>query len=156
MKTYESFLESLTGTLARFYVAIAITGLLLLGAAMMPRPASAQSANPGLPRPELVKLLKDSYAEVPTAVGLDREGWLVEVFTSGDGATWTMVRTKPNGKSFVVTTGESWTQVIPVRGEMSSAYSHRSLGCSRGKAAEQRSDPLAMFGELDLVGIALC
>lgn len=156
MKTYESFLERLTGTLARFYVAIAITGLLLLGAAMMPRPASAQSANPGLPRPELVKLLKDRYAEVPAAFGLDRNGWLVEVFTSGDGATWTMVRTKPNGKSFVVTTGESWTVMTPVRGEMSSAYSHRPHGCSRGKAAEQRSDPPAMFGELNLVGTAPC
>ena len=121
MKTYESFLESLTGTLARVYVAIAIAGLFLLGAAMMSRPALAQSANPGLPRPELVKLLKDRYAEGPAAFGLDRKGWLVEVFTSGDGATWTMVRTKPNGQSFVVTTGQSWNLVTALRGKMSSA-----------------------------------
>lgn len=156
MKTYESFLESLTGTLARIYLVIAITGLLFLGAALMSHPASAQSANPGLPRPELVKLLKDSYAEVPTAFGLDREGWLVEVFTSGDGATWTMIRTKPNGKSFVVTTGGSWTLVTPVRGEMSSAYSYQSHGCSRRKSAEQRSGPPAILGKLDRVGTALC
>lgn len=156
MKTYESFLESLTGTLARIYVVIAITGLLFLGAALMSHPASAQSANPGLPRPELVKLLKDSYAEVPTAFGLDREGWLVEVFTSGDGATWTMVRTKPNGTSFVVTTGQSWTQVPPVRRKGSSSYNHRSHGCSRGKRAEQRSASPVILGKLELVGTARC
>lgn len=156
MKTYESFLKRLTGTLTQIYMVIAIAGFLLLGATMMSRPVSAQSANPGLPRPELVKLLKDSYAEVPQVFGLDRKGWLVEVFTSGNGATWTMVRTKPNGTSFVVTTGQSWTQVPPVRRKGSSAYYHRSHGCSRGKRAEQRSASPVILGKLELVGTARC
>ncbi len=49
MKTLVSFLDRPSGALARIIVAIAIAILLLLGAALMARPAPAQSAAVGLP-----------------------------------------------------------------------------------------------------------
>ena len=156
MQIYDSILERLTGALLLVFVAVAITSLLLLGATMMSRSARAQSANPELPRAALVKLLKDRYAEVPAAFGLDRDGWLVEVFTNGDSATWTIVRTRPSGESFVVTTGQLWTIVKPSCDEMSSAHNHRSLDSSRGKRAEHRNDPPAVLGKLNLVSTAPC
>ena len=48
MKTLGSLLERPSGALARINVAIAITSLLLLGAALMARPAPAESAAVGL------------------------------------------------------------------------------------------------------------
>ncbi len=111
MKTLESFLAKPSGTFARLNAAIAIASLLLLGAALISRPALAQSADAGLPRAALVKLLGDGYAEVPVAFGLAKNGGLIEVFASADGATWTMVLTMPNGLSYVVTAGEDWTPV---------------------------------------------
>ena len=111
MKTLESLLAKPSGALARIIAAIAITSLLLLGAALISRPALAQSADAGLPRAALVELLGDGYAEVPVAFGLAENGGLIEVFASADGATWTMVLSMPNGLSYVVTSGESWTPV---------------------------------------------
>ena len=111
MKPLESFLERPGRALVRLIAVIAIANLLLMGAVLISRPASAQSAAAGLPRPALVELLDDSYAEVPVAFGLAGNGGLIEVFASADGATWTMVLSMPNGLSYVVTTGEAWTPV---------------------------------------------
>lgn len=111
MKTLVSLLERPSGTFARLIMAIAITSLLLFGAALMARPALAQSADAGLPRAALVEVLGDSYAEVPVAFGLAKNGGLIEVFASAEGATWTMLLSMPNGLSYVVTTGEAWTPV---------------------------------------------
>ena len=111
MKPLESFLERPGRALVRLIAVIAIANLLLMGAVLISRPASAQSAAAGLPRPALVELLDDGYAEVPVAFGLAENGGLIEVFASADGATWTMVLSMPNGLSYVVTTGEAWTPV---------------------------------------------
>ena len=109
MKNLESFLERPSRALARLIAVIAIANLLLIGAALISRPAPAQSADAGLPRSAVVQLLGDSYAEVPVAFGLAQNGGLIEVFASADGATWTMVLSMPNGLSYVVTSGEAWT-----------------------------------------------
>ena len=111
MKTLGSLFERPSGIRARLIAAIAIMGLFLLGAALISRPALAQSADAGLPRAKLVELLGDGYAELPVAFGLAQNGGLIEVFASADGATWTMVLSMPNGLSYVVTTGEAWTPV---------------------------------------------
>ncbi len=111
MKTLGSLLERPSGALARIIVAIAITSLLLLGAALISRSALAQSADAGVPRAALVEVLGDSYAEVPVAFGLAQNGGLIEVFASADGATWTVVLSMPNGLSYVVITGGGWTPV---------------------------------------------
>ena len=111
MKNLESFLERPSGALARIIAAIAITSLLLLGAALISRPATAQSTAAGLPRAALVEVLGNGYDEVPVAFGLAENGGLIEVFASAEGATWTMVLSMPNGLSYVVTSGEAWTPV---------------------------------------------
>lgn len=68
--------------------------------------ASAQSAC--LPHNKLVELLDGRYSEQRVAVGLENNGRLFEVFTSTDGATWTMVITTPDGASCVVAAGLEW------------------------------------------------
>ncbi len=111
MKPLESFLERPGRAIARLFAVIAIMNLLLLGAALISRPAPAQTPAAGLPRPDLVELLGDGYDEMPVAFGLAENGGLIEVFASAEGATWTMVLSMPNGLSYVVTTGEAWTPV---------------------------------------------
>jgi hypothetical protein len=61
-------------------VAITIPNLLLIGVALMSRPTPVQSTDAALPRPALVKLLGDSYAEVPAVSGLAQNGRLIESF----------------------------------------------------------------------------
>ena len=84
MKPLESFLERPGRALARLIAVIAIANLLLIGAALISRPAPAQTPAAGLPRPALVELLGDGYAEVPVAfglaeIGIDGEGLLLEL-----------------------------------------------------------------------------
>lgn len=88
-------------------VTIAVLGVAFLAAAMFDSaPAMAQSAD--MPRADLVEQLDAQYAEAQAAVGITDEGGVVEVFTTDDGATWTLVLTKPDGTSRIVAAGETW------------------------------------------------
>ena len=57
---------------------------------------------------EVTKHLDRRYAEAPVGIGLASNGGVIEVFSSGDGSTWTIVITKPDGMSCVVASGEAW------------------------------------------------
>jgi hypothetical protein len=82
-------------------------GALLLAAALaIPSPATA--APSCAPRTELLKQLSARYSEAPVAVGLASNGALIELLTSGSGATWTLIVSQPNGASCLVAAGESW------------------------------------------------
>ena len=56
-------------------------------------------------------MLRERFAEIPSFIGLVENGAVLEVFTSNDGATWTIVVTKPDGMSSVVAAGEFWESV---------------------------------------------
>ncbi len=53
------------------------------------------------------------FAEAPASIGLASSGKLVELFTSEDGGTWTLVLTEPKGVSCIVATGKYWYDVPP-------------------------------------------
>ena len=76
----ESLLARPGRTLARLIVAITFPNVLLIGVALMSRPAPVQSTDAAPPRPAPVKLLGDSYAEVPVVSGLAQNGRLIESF----------------------------------------------------------------------------
>lgn len=48
------------------------------------------------------------YDEAPVAAGLTQDGRMVEVLSSGDGQTWTIIISKPNGETCVLLSGEGW------------------------------------------------
>ena len=59
-------------------------------------------------RPFLVDKLRERYAEVPVAMGLQSNGTGLEVFASRRANTWSVVITAPNGVSCLVSEGQSW------------------------------------------------
>ena len=88
-------------------VAVAVVGAMLLsGIVLAPRSAIAQSTI--LPRANLVEQLGARYSETQAAVGVANTGGVIEVFTTSDGSTWTLVLTKPDGTSQVIAAGETW------------------------------------------------
>lgn len=87
---------------------------LLLG---VREPAAAQQTS--LTRAEVVQQLDGRYSEKPVALGLASNGGIIEVFTTRDGSTWTIVLTMPNGMSAVVAAGENWTTLEQLRGRLS-------------------------------------
>ncbi|WP_119458470.1 hypothetical protein [Rhodospirillaceae bacterium SYSU D60014] len=59
-------------------------------------------------RTEVVAHLAKKFKEAPAALGLASNGGLLEVLTNGNGSTWTIIVTMPNGISCLVAAGEDW------------------------------------------------
>jgi hypothetical protein len=45
------------------------------------------------------------------AVGLSTSGSLIEILTSDNGGTWTIMVSRPNGSSCLVASGEGWEEL---------------------------------------------
>jgi hypothetical protein len=85
-----------------------------LAAAMTSQPVSAQqqqAAPACVKRTELLSHLSNKFQEAPVAMGVADNGALLEVFSTTDGATWTVALTMPNGVTCLVATGQSWENV---------------------------------------------
>ena len=74
--------------------------------ALLATAAAAQS--PCNQRKEVIGHLAKKYGEVPIAVGVTNKGGLVEVLSTGDGNTWTIIVSTPDGTSCLVAAGEAW------------------------------------------------
>ena len=104
-------------------VARILTGLVLgalfaafvmFGSAIAGKPAAADEAlQLWTDRNAVVEALASTYAEAPRALGITGDGAVLELFTTSDGETWTIMVTLPNGMSRVIATGEYW-MVLPV------------------------------------------
>lgn len=73
--------------------------------------ASAGGAAQQVPcnkRDDVLGHLAQKYQELPVAVGVTNRGGLIEVLSSGDGKTWTIIISSPNGQACMVATGEGW------------------------------------------------
>ncbi len=67
-----------------------------------------------LPRAEMLRQLALKYQEAPIAAGLtETNNIMVEVFSTSDGATWTLVITNVNGTSCVIANGFGWRTLTP-------------------------------------------
>ena len=71
-------------------------------------PAAAAEQAACSPRDNVVGHLAKKYGEVPVAIGVTNKGGLVEVLTTSDGDTWTIIVSMPNGTSCLVAAGEGW------------------------------------------------
>lgn len=70
--------------------------------------ASAFAQSACFERSALMKHLDGKFSEAPVAAGLAANGSVIEVFSSADGNTWTIILTQPNGASCVMASGEAW------------------------------------------------
>lgn len=65
-------------------------------------------------RDEMVKVLARQYREQPRAIGVANATAVIEVFTSARG-TWTILLTRPDGASCIVSAGQDWEETPPMR-----------------------------------------
>lgn len=63
-------------------------------------------------RDALIGTLSQSYQEKPIAIGLSQDGSLVELLSTVDGSTWTILVTMPSGTSCIATAGQDWQPLI--------------------------------------------
>lgn len=74
-------------------------------------PAEAQSVC--ATRGQIIDSLESEYAEAPQALGMGNDGNVIELLTTQDGSTWTLLLTMPDGTSCVVAAGEAWEALNP-------------------------------------------
>ena len=89
---------------------VAMTGLFM---AAVSATAYAQTQEPnGVPcgiRTEVIQKLADHFGETQREIGLVPErGVVLELFASGDGQTWTIMLSFPDGKSCLFASGTDW------------------------------------------------
>lgn len=102
-----------------------LTPAVLVGMLCLTAPASAQPPRQSAPTPachshaDLTKMLDQKFAEQPSALGLQANGHLVEVFVSNDGTSWSIVVTRPDGWSCIVAVGQNWESLPnPITGPL--------------------------------------
>jgi len=97
--------------------AAALVALGLLAAGVLPL-GSDPAFGQGAPvtcraRDSLLTQLEQKYGEVPVAIGV-AGGALVELLSTEDGMTWTIILTSPKGMSCLIVSGEGWRPLAPV------------------------------------------
>ncbi len=59
-------------------------------------------------RDKIIEWLAVKYKEAPIATGVSGTGSLVEVLSTYDGDTWTVIVTSPDGNSCLIASGQGW------------------------------------------------
>ncbi len=91
---------TLCSTLA--FAAALIVAPIALSADGAARPAPCNQ------RDDVLGHLAQKYQELPVAIGVTNRGGLVEVLSTGDGKTWTIIISSPEGTACLVAAGEGW------------------------------------------------
>ena len=87
----------------------------LTAAIVAPTSASAQIVSCG-ERQVILNTLKDRYREGRTAFGITADGQLLEVFSAPSGS-WTLLMTRPGGKSCLMSSGDGWRHITEEKPE---------------------------------------
>jgi hypothetical protein len=88
------------------------TSLLTVSIALAALPAAA--AERACPQHQaVIDELRVKYDEAPVAMGLASNGGVIEVFATGEGSTWTILITMPDGSTCMVATGQAW-ETLPI------------------------------------------
>jgi hypothetical protein len=64
---------------------------------------------------EIAKQLSSRYDEAPVAFGLQSNGHLLQVYSSEEKETWTVVSTSPTGMSCIVAAGKKWESLPQIK-----------------------------------------
>ena len=88
-----------------------LSAALVFGAAALAPPAYAMSC---APRDGMVERLETQYKETLTARGLQNANALVEIFTSPETGSFTVLISRPDGISCIVSSGTHYFAEKPV------------------------------------------
>jgi phage/plasmid primase-like uncharacterized protein len=83
-------------------------GTTLLAVALFLVSSAAVAQVPCGQRDKIVEWLAVKYKEAPIATGVSSQGSLIEVLSTHDGDTWTVIVTSPDGDSCVIASGQGW------------------------------------------------
>ncbi len=83
-------------------------GTTLLPVALFLVSSAAMAQVPCDQRDKIVDWLAVKFKEAPIATGVSSKGSLIEVLSTHDGETWTVIVTSPDGNSCMIASGQGW------------------------------------------------
>ncbi len=83
-------------------------GTTLLAVALFLVSSAAMAQVPCDQRDKIAEWLAVKYKEAPIAAGVSSNGRLIEVLSTYDGDTWTVIVTSPDGTSCLIASGQGW------------------------------------------------
>ncbi len=86
---------------------------LILGTAALAPPVQAQGVAPCFDRDKLVENLANGYKESQTGIGLRGPQQLLELWSSAETGTFTILITRADGLSCVLASGKNW-HMMPI------------------------------------------
>jgi hypothetical protein len=86
------------------------TALTLLAAT--PAAAAAESRQACAKRALVVQKLEERFGETLRSLGLHRDDGVVEIYSSEETGTWTILMTHPDGMSCLIAAGQRWEQDV--------------------------------------------
>lgn len=91
------------------------TAAIIFGAAALapPAPAQSQNATNCLERAKLVAVLENTYREQPWGAGLQSTYQILEIWSSPETGSFTILVTYSNGTSCIVASGSYWQEALP-------------------------------------------
>ena len=93
-------MKSLAKRIMYSMMLFAVAGILVSSVAMAQVPCDQ--------RDKIVEWLAVKYKEAPIATGISSTGSLIEVLSTHDGDTWTLIVTSPDGNSCLIGSGQGW------------------------------------------------
>jgi len=60
----------------------------------------------------VLSLMAERFEQMPVAMGLARNGDLLELLTNPDNGDWTILATSPDGRSCQLAAGTAWQNLI--------------------------------------------
>ncbi len=90
--------------------ALAAIGLIVTATAVTATTAGAEPVACG-ERAVMIERLKRAFGETQTGLGLVSAESVLEVWSSKETGTWTILTTDPNGQSCMVAAGEAWKTI---------------------------------------------
>lgn len=88
------------------------TAAIIFGAAALAPPLAAETAITCLERSQLTAVLENDYHESPRGAGLQGPHQMLEIWTSPETGSFTVLVTFADGTSCVVATGSYWQEAL--------------------------------------------
>jgi hypothetical protein len=72
--------------------------------------AEAQTQPPCAKRDQVIRKLEEKYGETLRSIGLHKSDGVVEIYSSEETGSWTILMTRPDGMSCLLASGQLWEQ----------------------------------------------
>ncbi len=108
MKMFDDFMDFITMNAVMQWVIRSIAIFAIIMAVLASAGLASAAQQSCVSRDVILNHLARNYDEAPVAIGVTNGNTVIELLTTSNGATWTLIVSHPNGISCPLASGENW------------------------------------------------